>query len=55
MEMAEFGFRMRRAQLRRAHPGADDATIDRLMNEWLLDRPGAVGGDCSGPVTVRLP
>ena len=27
---------------------ADDEEIERLLQEWLLDRPGAESGDCSG-------
>jgi hypothetical protein len=30
------------------HPTADDEAIERLLQEWLLDRPGAESGDCSG-------
>lgn len=37
-----------RQSLRRRYPHADDAEIKRLMNEWLLTRPGAEHGDAEG-------
>jgi Rv0078B-related antitoxin len=37
-----------RARLRREHPGADEAEIDRLIRTWLHTRPGAEDGDSSG-------
>ncbi len=46
-----------RQNLRRNHPAATDAEIDRFLREWLLERPGAESGDCSGrpvDVTSRL-
>ena len=46
------GVSMMRARLRRLHPGADDAEIDRRLQAWLHDRPGAEWGDAEG---VRRP
>ena len=34
--------------LRRSHPDAGDEEIERLLRQWLLDRPGAATGDCAG-------
>ena len=33
---------------------AREHEIDRLLQEWLLERPGAEAGDCSGrPIDVK--
>ena len=34
--------------LRRRHPDAGDEEIERLLCQWLLDRPGAAARDCAG-------
>ena len=44
-ELCEMGESMRRAQLRREHPGVGDEEIERLLVAWLLTRPGAEHGD----------
>jgi hypothetical protein len=48
LDMYELGERMVRQRLRREHPAADDRTIERLVGEWLRDRPGARDGDAVG-------
>jgi hypothetical protein len=48
LELFEAGESMMRARLRRDHPGADGAEIERLLVEWLRTRPGAEHGDSSG-------
>jgi hypothetical protein len=43
-----------RQNLRRRNPTADEPQIERLLQEWLLDRAGAEAGDCSGrPIDVK--
>jgi len=43
-----------RENLRRRHPDASSDQIERLLGEWLQERPGAEGGDCPGrPVDVN--
>lgn len=57
LELFQTGVDLMRQNLRRRHPDADDADIDRLLREWLLDRPGAESGDCPGrrvDVSTRL-
>ena len=44
------GVDLMRQNLKRAHPDADDAQVDRLLAAWLHHRPGAEFGDCSGQV-----
>ena len=44
-DLCELGESMRRAQLRREHPGATDAEIEALLVAWLETRPGAEHGD----------
>ena len=39
--MSEDGFAMKRQQLRRRNPEADEAEIDRLFRLWLQMRPAA--------------
>jgi Rv0078B-related antitoxin len=48
LDLFETGLDLMRQNLRRSHPTADDEAIERLLQEWLLDRPGAESGDCSG-------
>ena len=44
------GVALRRQAIRRSHPDASDEDIERLLVEWLHDRPGAKSGD--GPSTL---
>jgi hypothetical protein len=48
LDLFETGLQLMRQNLRRRYPDADDEAIDRLVDEWLLDRPGAESGDCPG-------
>ena len=41
LAMSEDGFTMKRQQLRRRNPHADETEIDRLFRLWLQERPGA--------------
>ena len=47
-DLHDAGVSMMRAKLRRDHPDADDAGIDRLLGVWLHTRPGAESGDAEG-------
>ena len=51
LRLHEEGVELMRQNLRRAHPDADEQTIDRLIAEWLSTRPGAEHGD--GPGRLR--
>jgi hypothetical protein len=53
LELYEFGIDMMAANLRRRHPGETPEEIDRRLNEWLTERPGAEHGDGPG-VAVPL-
>jgi hypothetical protein len=54
LELFETGLDLMRQTLRRRHPEADGATIERLLQEWLRERPGAESGDCPGrPVDLK--
>ncbi len=48
LDLCEAGEAMMRETLRRRNPAADEATIERLLGEWLRDRPGAPHGDGEG-------
>lgn len=48
LDLFETGVDLMRQNLRRSRPEASDAEIERLLGEWLLDRPGAASGDCAG-------
>ena len=50
LDLFETGVDLMRQNLRRRHPEASDDDIDRLLQQWLLDRPGAEFGDCPGRV-----
>lgn len=50
LALFEFGEAMLRQRLRRAHPAASAAEIDRMVTEWLQRRPGAEGGDSPGRI-----
>lgn len=57
LELFQTGFDLMRQNLRRRHAGAADEDIERLLHEWLLERPGAESGDCPGrsvDVNTRL-
>lgn len=57
LELFDVGLDLMRQNLRRSHPEAAGAEIERLLNGWLRERPGAELGDSSGrpvDVTTRL-
>ena len=54
LDLFQTGVDVMRQNLRRRHPEADDEEIERLLGEWLQERPGSERGDCSGrPVDVN--
>ncbi len=44
LEMQVAGIQMKRLSLRRKHPRVSEARLDRLLREWLLDRPADAPG-----------
>ncbi len=54
LELADLAEEMLRLKLRRTHPAASDAEIERLIDEWYLSRPGAEHGDTEGRL-IELP
>jgi hypothetical protein len=42
------GLELMRQNLRRDQPQASESEIDRQLQRWLQDRPGAEAGDCPG-------
>lgn len=48
LELHEAGTEMKRLQLRRENPGAEEAEIQRLLAAWMSHRPGAEFGDGEG-------
>ena len=44
LELQETGLKLQRQNLRRRHPDASEAEIDRLFRQWLHDRPGDSAG-----------
>jgi hypothetical protein len=54
LDLFQTGVDLTRQNLRRRHPDADEREIERLLQEWLLERPGAEAGDCPGrPIDVK--
>jgi len=54
LELAELAEEMMEQSLRRLHPNASDAELERWLVEWLGERPGAPGGDAPGTI-ISLP
>jgi hypothetical protein len=54
LDLFEVGVDLMRQNLRREHPEAGGEEIERLLREWLLNRPGAESGDCPGRPVDRL-
>jgi Rv0078B-related antitoxin len=48
LDLFETGLALMRQNLRRGHPMSEEEEIERLLQDWLRDRPGANPGDCSG-------
>jgi hypothetical protein len=48
LDLHDAGVEMMRQNLKRRHPGADEAEIERLLLAWLHERPGAEHGDAVG-------
>ena len=47
-ELFEFGVEVMAATLRRRHPDATPEKIEKLVEAWLAERPGAELGDAPG-------
>jgi len=43
------GVAIRRQAIRRAQPEASAEDVERLVNAWLMERPGAERGDGPAP------
>jgi hypothetical protein len=54
LDMYEMGETFVRQRLRRQHPQASPTEIEEKVRAWRTSRPGAVHGDCPGPVSRRL-
>jgi hypothetical protein len=54
-ELCALGESMRRAQLRREHPGATEDEIEAMLVAWFGTRPGAEDGDGWGRATSWPP
>lgn len=52
LELSDLGIRIQRQNLRRAHAESSEAEIDRLLADWLAERPGAEFGDGEGRPAV---
>lgn len=53
-DLFDVGVDMMAANLRRRHPDASPEEIERLLDDWLLERPGAEAGDGPGvPVSLE--
>jgi len=56
LEMFGVGETLKRQQLRRQYPDADDAEIEERLVAWLRERPGAESGDaCGKPIPWPRP
>lgn len=48
LDLFEAGRQVRRAQIRRERPGADEVEVEARLVEWMRERPGAEFGDAEG-------
>ena len=48
LEMFDEGVELMRRNLSRRHPDSSEEDIERLLVEWLHERPGAEHGDGEG-------
>lgn len=48
LELAELAEQMLRSRVRRKHPEYGDADIERIVDAWYAERPGAEHGDAMG-------
>jgi Rv0078B-related antitoxin len=48
LDLFQTGVDLMRQSLRRRHSEATEEDIERLLQAWLLERPGAEAGDCPG-------
>lgn len=54
LDLFQTGCDLMRQNLRRRYPDVHEREIDRLLQEWLLERPGAEAGDCPGrPIDIK--
>jgi hypothetical protein len=54
LELTQLAEEMLRQRLRRTRPELDDDAIEREVDAWYLQRPGAEHGDAVGrPIDVR--
>ena len=51
LDLFRTGEELQRQRLRRKHPVASEADIERRMDEWMMRRPGAEDGDRDGDVS----
>ncbi len=52
-DLYEAGVDLRRCQLRREHPDLSAEEIERLLRQWLLQRPNEPHGAAPGHVRQR--
>jgi hypothetical protein len=50
LELYVVGVDIMRQNLRRRHPALADEEIERLLGNWVRERPGAEDGDAEGRV-----
>jgi hypothetical protein len=48
LDLYEFAIQQMRMNLRRRHPDANEAEIERRLAQWAISRPGAEHGDAVG-------
>ena len=54
-ELFDDALEMLRLRVEREHPDWDEDAVERELERWLLDRPGAEFGDIAGPhLRVRI-
>jgi len=52
LDLTQLGARIREQRFRREHPTAEESEVQRFMDEWWRERPGAPLGDSVGRSVV---
>lgn len=55
LDLFETALKIQRQNLRRRNPEATEVEIERLLDAWLAERPGAEHGDGQGRPASRFP
>ncbi len=53
LQLFDFAINAVRARLQRERPELANDEREKLVTDWIMERPGAETGDCAGPMRER--